>query len=293
MSPRLHEGTLGDLRTLMGQPPKLRRGFTQNVIVPNPGAGSNVAYTVNADYWRRFRTLAFQFVTSATTTERELSIAFTDGNGLIYDAIPVFGTRFASATTQFYADTAYSSAQQPEQSVASYGTAAAPAAGTVIASLTVTGPGVALIDWTVEVSGTLAAGTDNDNFQLVVNGGNILESENPAVAGTYPQLPLQVEETGVITVQIKAIATATAGSTYSASMALQLPTSSLIHACIPDLILQPGWQVQINANNIQAGDQFQNIYGLCEHYASDWASGTDAAETEEFIDALLGRLADG
>lgn len=293
MSPRLHEGTLADLRTLMGQPPLLRRGFTQNVQIPSPAAGSNVAYTVNADYWRRIRTLAFQLATSATSTEREVSIGFADGSGQVFDAIPVFGVRFGSLTTQFYADTAYASAQQAEQAITSYGTVTSPAAGAVIASVATTGPGIALIDWTVEVGGTLAEGTDNDNFELVVNGGNIAESVNNAVAGTYPQVPVQAEETGVITIQIKALNLASTGAIYSATMSVQLPGGAIIHACIPDLILQPGWQLQINAGNIQAGDQFQNIYAMTEQYASDWASGTDAAETETFIDALINRLANG
>jgi len=293
MSPRLHEGTLADLRTLMGQPPKLRRGFTQNVIIPNPGAGLPVAHTIGADYWKRIRAVAFQYVTSATTSEREISIAFADGGGNIFDAIPIFGVRFASFTTQLYADTNYAPNNQLEQAVTSYGTATTPAAGAVICSVTGTGPGIAQILWTVEVSGALAAGTDNDNFELVVNGGNVAQSENPAIAGVYPQQAEQVEETGLVTAQIKTINLATAGAVYSASLAVQLSSGALIHVCIPDLILQPGWQMQINAANMQAGDSFQNIYALTEHYASDWASGTDSAETEDFIDAILARLANG
>jgi hypothetical protein len=293
MSPRLHEGTLADLRTLMGQPPKLRRGFTQNINVPNPGAGNAVVHTVGADYWKRIRSVAFQFLTSATTSERELSIAFADGSGIIFDAVPVFGIRFGSLTTQLYADTNYSPNQQLEQATTSYGTATTPAAGAVICSVATTGPGIAQIFWSVEVAGTLTEGTDNDNFELVVNGGNVAQSVNSAVAGTYPQEPEQVEETGLITVQIKTINLATTGAIYSANLAVQLPNGSVIHVCIPDFILQSGWQLQLNASNMQVGDSFQNIYLMTEHYASDWASGTDAAETEDFIDALLGRLADG
>jgi hypothetical protein len=49
----------------------------------------------------------------------------------------------------------------------------------------------------------------------------------------------------------------------------------------------------VNMLNSQAADQLSGFTSLQEHYASDYASGTDALETEMFIDALLDRLANG
>jgi hypothetical protein len=288
--PRIHEGALADLRTLMGSPPKVRRGFTSNESFNAPAAGANFLYTVGADYWRRIRSMGFTFASSSTTADRELSLALADGGGSIFNAVPIAGLRASSVTTQLYGDPDAIPSPPPEQTPTTYGEQTSPTAGTTIATLTSVGPGVVTVDWIVEVAGTLAEGTDNDNFILQFNGSTAAQSVNPALAGIYPQNPVDIESTVVNSITVKALNTASTGAIYSASVAAQLPGGSIIRFRVPDVMLQSGWQVQINVSNIQAADQIGNVFMLTEHYASDWASGTDYAEEEAFMDRLLERL---
>lgn len=100
---------------------------------------------------------------------------------------------------------------------------AAPAANTTIVSSGPVPPGIYTLNWTVELAGTVAAGTDNDNFKVVQGATVLLSSVNPAVVGSYPQDPItvQVGPAGLATsFQIKNIGAATAGSTYRAQITL-------------------------------------------------------------------------
>jgi hypothetical protein len=106
----------------------------------------------------------------------------------------------------------------PSQQV--YGTATSPAAGAVIANMVSLPAGIYTISWQVELQGTTAAGTDNDNFKLENNtlGTTILQSVNPfAIGGPYIQPSITVVLTQATHVTIQAVATATAGAVYSAS----------------------------------------------------------------------------
>jgi hypothetical protein len=293
MSPRLHEGTLADLRTLMGRPLAFRRGYTAIEQLTAPAAGSNFVQTITADYWRRLRTLSFQFVSGATGSDRSVSLAFADGSGNIFDQVPIVSGLPASRTIAAYGDDSATVGDDEVITQSGYGIQTSPVASTAIVTISGLGPGIWNVAWNVELAGTLAEGTDNDNFKLVYNGGVVAQSVNPAVVGTYPQESVQVEGNTITTLTCQNIATATVGAIYSCEIVVSAVEPNYVRFRLPDFVLQPGWQVQLNIGNLVGTDQLSNILSLQEHYASDWASGTDAMETEQFIDALLGRLADG
>ena len=104
------------------------------------------------------------------------------------------------------------------------GTVTSPGSAVTIASIPIASliPGTYTINWSVELAGTLAA-VDSNNFRLQGAGlpGGII-SDNPAVAGVYPQPPFEwTFSTPFLTpLTIKSIAAGTVGAIYSASMSL-------------------------------------------------------------------------
>lgn len=106
------------------------------------------------------------------------------------------------------------------------GTAAAPAAGATIASVSL-GNGTYNVEWTVELTGTPGA-ADVDNVQLLVSATVIADSSNLGAVGDYPQ----EEATGTVvfgplTLAAKAIGAATVGSTYKVIMTVTPTSASL------------------------------------------------------------------
>ena len=104
------------------------------------------------------------------------------------------------------------------------GTQNAPAGGTTIAQVPL-GVGTYTVTWEVELSGTLAA-ADANNFLLFQSGTGsnttIINSQNPAVAGTYAQLSVTITSTSPNNfVKILTNGAATAGSVYTGSIAIQ------------------------------------------------------------------------
>lgn len=289
--PRLHEGTLADLRTLMGNPPRMRRGSAQIEYLPAPAAGVNFSQVVSSDYWRRIRTIAFTFTPTSTGNPRDISLAFADGSGNIFANTPVVVGISASHTYSYYGHPeAIPNAASLQDSTAE-GQQTSPAADTTICSTTLPFAGIWDIQWDVQLEGTLAVGTDDNNFQMLFNSGNIATSVNPAEEGLYPQEQLELAAGTSATLLIRNNVLATTGAIYTASFVATAQVTSGIQFRIPDLMLQSGWQYQINVGNIQSGDQLGSIYSLQERYASDWASGTDAWEEEMFIDRIMERLA--
>jgi hypothetical protein len=98
------------------------------------------------------------------------------------------------------------------------GPIAAPGAGTVIASTPSFPAGEYNVAWTVEVEGTLAVGTDDNNFQLRANAATAATSINPALAGTYPQASEEITLTSAGTFVVRNNLAGTAGSQYSAQI---------------------------------------------------------------------------
>ena len=94
------------------------------------------------------------------------------------------------------------------------GTVAAPVANTTIAATISLPAGDYQVEWTVELQGPVAQGTDNDNFQLRANAATQANSVNPAVAGTYPQQPQTVRLTVAGAISVRCVLAATAGTTY-------------------------------------------------------------------------------
>jgi hypothetical protein len=288
--PALHEGTLADLRTLMGHPPRFRRGYSSVDVQPNPAAGANFSLLCDAQYWRRINACYFTFTPSATGTPREIFINYLDGSGNIFNQVPVASLVTASKVTNCSGDLTANVGEPPLGSQQNYGTQTSPAAGTTIATVGAVEPGNYTVYWTVELQGTTAAGTDNDNFGLYANTSLVLQSVNSEAVGTYPQIPFELELSGAASVSVKNINAATTGAVYSAEFMLEGSGPNYPRFRLPDIILQPGWTWQINIYNPAGTDQLSNINLLVEHYASDWASGTADLEREAMLDALAERL---
>lgn len=91
--------------------------------------------------------------------------------------------------------------------------AAAPGAGVTIASLSLPN-GVYQVTWFLEISGTPGAG-DTDNAALFINATQIGQSANAGAVGTYGPFTAQANVVfGPLTLAVKAVGAATAGTTY-------------------------------------------------------------------------------
>lgn len=105
-----------------------------------------------------------------------------------------------------------------------YGTVTSPGASANIVQITGLPAGTYLINWQVELSGTLAA-ADANNFELTSSSGAAFQSENPGAAGVYPQPQAEITVGTGGTLQIIAIAAGTTGAVYSAQLSLLVPVS--------------------------------------------------------------------
>jgi hypothetical protein len=134
------------------------------------------------------------------------------------------------------------------------GSAAAPTAGTVIVTLTVATAGTYTVKWSVELAGAVAA-ADSNNFGLYKNAVLQLQSLNPAVVGVYPQPDVQVVCAAGDTISIRAIANATAATTYSASESVVV-----VQAVAMSVEIQDGNQplAEVGA---RVGDSSNEIFG--------------------------------
>lgn len=100
------------------------------------------------------------------------------------------------------------------------GQVTSPGAGASIISLGSLQAGTYRVNWQVGLSGTLAAG-DANNFRLQHNSAPLLISENPAVAGSYPQVEAEVSVSSGDSINIVAIAAGTVGAVYEASLSIE------------------------------------------------------------------------
>lgn len=98
------------------------------------------------------------------------------------------------------------------------GSVAAPAANTVIVSTASFPAGTYQVQWSVELEGTVAVGTDDNNFNLNANSAVFAQSINPALDNVYPQATQIITLTTAGTIVVRNALAASAGSTYSASI---------------------------------------------------------------------------
>lgn len=106
----------------------------------------------------------------------------------------------------------------------------APGAGTTIASISL-GLGPYEVEWYFELGGTPGAG-DIDNVGLYIGSTLVQQSVNLGVAGTYGPFTTEVDSLfGAQTLAAKAIAAATAGTTYRVNITAipQSPTQVSIN----------------------------------------------------------------
>jgi len=101
------------------------------------------------------------------------------------------------------------------------GRVVAPAAGAVIAQVTGLAAGDYLVTWSVELDGAAAAAELN-NFNLNNGASAVLQSDNPAAAGTYPQPSVILTVAAGGTVSVKAVGAGTAAIGYSAQVEVSL-----------------------------------------------------------------------
>lgn len=82
-------------------------------------------------------------------------------------------------------------------------------------------PGQYIVNWEVELSGTLGAG-DQDNFAVALGNTNLETSINDPVAGDYPQpsFILTVPVGNTATLKVRTKAAGTVGSIYSGTLTL-------------------------------------------------------------------------
>lgn len=268
------------------------RGFQVLEKPPQPASGGGFNYVVDGTYWRRLLALSFTFVTSVSAGDRVLNLQFLDGDGFVINQQGVINLQTANQSTNVSLDLAQGSGDENPQGIRIDGTVTSPTAGQAIASLSGLPNGSYQLEWTVELSGTLAAGTDNDNFKVVANGADVAQSSNLAVAGTYPQEPVDfTQETGA-NVSIQAINLATVGAVYQVSVVINVLGNIILEGQIPDLTLKSGWQINLQLINPIAGDQISAIGMLFERYpSSDYQEGDDSPADQ--LAALILDIASG
>jgi|SRR5579871_48457 len=244
------------------------RGWQVFEPVTQPAANASFTYPIDGTYWRRLLALAATLQTSAAAGLRQLALNYTDGDGNIFNQVPLLADQGPSLTQSVYADQATVTPVSELQSVENAGSQTSPAAGTTIATVTVPA-GNWQISWTVSVAGTVAA-ADRNNFSLVQGATTILTSENGIVVDQeYPQEPVEiVVPTGGQTIKITNTALATTGAIYTAQLSVVPINPFGGQAQIPDFIMKSGWQLQLQLINGQAGDQISGIRLLTERYAS-------------------------
>jgi hypothetical protein len=102
------------------------------------------------------------------------------------------------------------------------GQVTSPAAGGQIVAISAANitPGFYLIQWSVGLSGTLAAG-DVNNFRLRQGTTSLAVSDNPDVSGEWPQQAYgPIYLSGAQGVNIQAVAVGTVGAIYSATVTI-------------------------------------------------------------------------
>jgi hypothetical protein len=280
-------GRLSSQHGLLSDPPLLRRGIGQLLLDNAPAQGSNYVHVIPGQYWERIVAMSFNYLAGAAAGYRGLSFQIQDGDGVPFVYMPIAGPLLANQSVTCYGIVGTPTPQEYETSQSIEGEQITPAAGATIATLASLPAGDYQVEWTVGLSGTLAAGTDNDNFLLSAPGISSIHSINEAVAGNYPQETVDVTLASPGTIKVLTGVLATTGAVYDAQITVIPLQPFAAPFQLPDITLQAGWTVSVVASNIQSNDQFSGFRLYLERYASDYASGDDEMQTEQILRRVI------
>jgi hypothetical protein len=281
---------IADLYSLLSKPPFMRRGYTAEVVAPSPAAGAGWAYKVDNAWYERPVALAALLTTSGAAGARGLAIGYADADGNLVDVTPAGAGIGPSQTLQVYADlsgTPAVPAPVPTPVTAAF---AAGVAGTATLPA-----GASLAGFTVTAASTAAAENGTITVSNVPGGPLLYSFVFPNGGNGAPDLsitfPAPLPSTGSpITVAINAVTSGSAGNIVAYGTPGGSAAALAAYPQLPDLILRPGWQLELNVPGVQAADQLSAIILLTERYPSDWASGTLAEDTEARIREALAQL---
>ena len=284
--------TLADRHSLMGHPPRLRRGTTWVIKgQPAPAAGAGLVLAVPNDWWYRVLAIGFTFTADATVQYRTVGITYADGDGTVMAQVPALPLVYANQALAVQASLWPARTEPAPQSANSQGTAPAPGAFGTVCSLLALPAGTWTMGWQVEVTGAVAAGTDNDNMQLAGGGRTFSRAAYPAVAGLYPQQPVTFVLPAPTTINLQSVGAATAGTTYGGSMIATPAAPYPAQPQLPDMVLKSGMQVALTAGNFHGGDQISNVVVTVERYPSNWADGSLGADEDRQYRQLAAAIA--
>jgi hypothetical protein len=279
------------LREVLSKPPFQRQGITQ--LLKGVYAGSftspNFTHTIPGDYWERLVSVAATLTTSATAGSRDVNLQYIDGDGFIFNLSSVLNNIGPSETISAYGDLNYTAPVGLYGGVTGSGTITSPGAGVNIAVTSAIPAGSYQVTVAFELSGTVAAGTDNNNISLGCSGGTPAAVTLENNIGTNEQIfgPIAFYNPGNA-FTLKTIAAGTSGSVYSATItAVQSSTGA--EFTIPDFTLKSGWGVQLAIVGAQTGDTIGSVGLLVERYASNFANGGEAEEQDAWLRELIHR----
>lgn len=265
-------------------------GRYELVKIAAPPTGAGFTRPTPADFWERILGVVFTFNTSATSGSRQMQFALQDGDGFTFNVTPLFSAMGPNQVMNVILDRDGTPANQAPTALNGHGSVTTPAANTNIASSPTVQPGEWTLYWTVELEGTPAAGTDNDNFALFSQGNLIETSVNQAAVGVYPQLSTNVETNAATTFNVKSVGAGTAGAIYVADIVAVPVGQDQSYGQLPDMWMKSGWQSSIQIIDVQAGDAITNLAYLVERVpSSDIYQVTHRAE-HELAELLLAYL---
>jgi hypothetical protein len=259
------------------------RGRLQLLKLPAPAAGAAFQRVVPGDYWERLIGVTFSYAAAAAAGVRIPVINYQDGDGFTFNQTPVPAVINGGETWAVYGDLSSTPGLQQGISQSAQGQQTAPAAGTTIASMTLSA-GKWVVQWSILFEGTPAV-AEVDNLQLVL-GANVIAISSNADASEFVYIQLaQVIDVpaGGATLAMKNIGVGTAAVTYVANMTATFQSAMSIYPELPDYILKSGWQVQITAAGINAADQISQVAFLAERYPS---SDIDRLELDPVAELL-------
>lgn len=269
------------------------RGWPTLRKIPPPAAGSSLAFTIPGEYWMRIVSVAANIQTSAAAGVRGLNLNYVDGDGYIWNQVPVAPDIGPSQNFNLYGDLASVTPSIVPASISGYGQVTSPAAGTTILSEPVPA-GDWQVQWSVESGGT-TGGNENNNYGLYQGATLLLQAENGTTAGQpYPQEAVTIEVPSAgSTIAVKNINVGTVGAIYEAQLVITRSGFWSAQLQIPDFLLKSGWGFQIGFTNPQAGDQISQVGLMVEEYpSSGYQLHSDQAQ-DKLAEVLLSILYGG